>query len=459
MGDKQRSADQEARVRTAPQRRPVAWVPAAESGDGVVQGDIADPDAVLTIDDSPTAHFETLKAPNELDQERGDVQSNARPTGAAIALAPGEAESRRISEDSGAVRHVYDLASATPDSGTLCASAPRLRTTSGTSVHIYDDPYEGHSEDDSEEDEGALKEWAAGKSLADDPLDVDSGADELTIYAPPANAIDELDTADWFHGKISIQAARLLLRNDGRVGAFLLRQSTQDPENRLALSFVAKHDVEFWRSGEAVKIPVHHVSIKRNTMTGGWLFAKEHFLTSQSLLHHLLGKPTMMSPDGSQIHLAHPCARPERDASEAPEETWVMSTSLQDAIDAATRDLPNAITPKLDPYKVRFDGYLTKQGHLRKNWKLRWFELYGCKLSYYKKAGDPIPKGVIDLRLATSISRADGITGKNGTNGKSYSLKLVLAKGDAVRVWLMYAATEDQIDEWIWNIRTAMGGS
>lgn len=61
MGDKQRSADQEARVRTAPQRRPVAWVPAAESGDGVVQGDIADPDAVLTIDDSPTAHFETLK--------------------------------------------------------------------------------------------------------------------------------------------------------------------------------------------------------------------------------------------------------------------------------------------------------------------------------------------------------------------------------------------------------------
>lgn len=41
-------------------------------------------------------------------------------------------------------------------------------------------------------------------------------------------------------------------------------------------------------------------------------------------------------------------------------------------------------------------------------------------------------------------------------NSMVYMGRLVLAKGDAVRVWLMYAATEDQIDEWIWNIRTAM---
>lgn len=70
----------------------------------------------------------------------------------------------------------------------------------------------------------------------------------------------------------------------------------------------------------------------------------------------------------------------------------------------------------------KFDGFLTKLGHRRKNWKLRWFELRGVQLAYYKLRGDASCRGAIDLRGATSISRADGLQGCGKWNSLKYAL-------------------------------------
>jgi len=49
------------------------------------------------------------------------------------------------------------------------------------------------------------------------------------------------------------------------------------------------------------------------------------------------------------------------------------------------------------------EGFLTKKGSVVKNWKKRWFVLCGSVLSYYKKAKDPFPAGVILIKEAKSI--------------------------------------------------------
>ncbi|KAA6375757.1 MAG: hypothetical protein EZS28_028718 [Streblomastix strix] len=43
------------------------------------------------------------------------------------------------------------------------------------------------------------------------------------------------------------------------------------------------------------------------------------------------------------------------------------------------------------------EGWLTKQGHVMKNWKKRWFSLRGKELFYYEKQNSPKEKGSIPL--------------------------------------------------------------
>lgn len=46
------------------------------------------------------------------------------------------------------------------------------------------------------------------------------------------------------------------------------------------------------------------------------------------------------------------------------------------------------------------EGFLTKRGHIRKNWNTRWFVIQDDKLFYFKVKGDNKPAGVIPLKDA-----------------------------------------------------------
>ncbi|KAH7832081.1 putative connector enhancer of kinase suppressor of Ras 2 [Monocercomonoides exilis] len=57
------------------------------------------------------------------------------------------------------------------------------------------------------------------------------------------------------------------------------------------------------------------------------------------------------------------------------------------------------------------EGWLTKQGHIRKNWKRRWFVLRGTTLYYYAKKEDKKEKGFIQLP-GYIMENANDVTGK-----------------------------------------------
>ncbi|XP_028517615.1 pleckstrin-2 [Exaiptasia diaphana] len=60
----------------------------------------------------------------------------------------------------------------------------------------------------------------------------------------------------------------------------------------------------------------------------------------------------------------------------------------------------------------RKEGYLVKKGHVRHNWKTRWFVLYDERLSYYKKKGDKEPVGYVLLQGCFLVSPCTEYTKK-----------------------------------------------
>ncbi|KAL6062574.1 signal transducing kinase of the PAK [Balamuthia mandrillaris] len=61
---------------------------------------------------------------------------------------------------------------------------------------------------------------------------------------------------------------------------------------------------------------------------------------------------------------------------------------------------PRALTKYPWQQEPEKKGFLSKQGHIMKNWKVRYFVLKGNVLYYFKSTADAAPKGVIRLRGA-----------------------------------------------------------
>lgn len=55
-------------------------------------------------------------------------------------------------------------------------------------------------------------------------------------------------------------------------------------------------------------------------------------------------------------------------------------------------------TQKKEQKKKKLQGYLTKQGHVRKNWKTRYFVINGEDVFYYKDSTKNNLKGQFSLR-------------------------------------------------------------
>eukprot|EP01099_Mayorella_cantabrigiensis_P005420 TRINITY_DN4338_c0_g1_i1.p1 TRINITY_DN4338_c0_g1~~TRINITY_DN4338_c0_g1_i1.p1 ORF type:complete len:257 (-),score=52.59 TRINITY_DN4338_c0_g1_i1:773-1483(-) len=91
-------------------------------------------------------------------------------------------------------------------------------------------------------------------------------------------------------------------------------------------------------------------------------------------------------------------------------------------------------------------GELTKQGHVVKNWKSRWFILKNNKLFYFKPTSSNTydleqPKGMIQLKdcSITKLNRAAGT--------KGYTLELVSSLDN--KTFYISALSEYELDEWI----------
>ena len=102
--------------------------------------------------------------------------------------------------------------------------------------------------------------------------------------------------------------------------------------------------------------------------------------------------------------------------------------------------------PNLQPQRLYKEGFLTKQGHKRKNWKRRWFILRDGAVQYYEKHGAREPLGRIPLD-DPSIS----IRSLNG-GPHPFMFKIVLSDNQ----FSIYAQNEKERVEWVEMLERAV---
>ncbi|XP_070559649.1 pleckstrin-2-like [Ptychodera flava] len=93
------------------------------------------------------------------------------------------------------------------------------------------------------------------------------------------------------------------------------------------------------------------------------------------------------------------------------------------------------------------EGFLVKKGHVRTNWRTRWFVLGQRSLSYYKKKEDSMAIGSIALQGCSVISPCPEYNKKPG-------VFRIVTRGK--KEFLVQAATEEERDDWVRAIGEAI---
>jgi hypothetical protein len=86
-------------------------------------------------------------------------------------------------------------------------------------------------------------------------------------------------------------------------------------------------------------------------------------------------------------------------------------------------------------------GFLKKQGHVRKNWKTRWFILKNTNLFYFKKKGDPKPIGEIPLE-GSNLRKVAEKELKRSFCFELYSPAIE-------KTFYIQASTDNELDTWM----------
>lgn len=99
---------------------------------------------------------------------------------------------------------------------------------------------------------------------------------------------------------------------------------------------------------------------------------------------------------------------------------------------------PVSDADKLKRSRIR-EGFMTKQGHVVRNWKMRWFVLRRDEMLYYKSELDPKASGSIEINKHTTVELA----------GRPHSF-IVTSPG---RKLICTAKDAREMEEWIGDIR------
>jgi dual adaptor for phosphotyrosine/3-phosphotyrosine/3-phosphoinositide len=191
-----------------------------------------------------------------------------------------------------------------------------------------------------------------------------------------------VDSIPWYHPSISRHIAEsLLMHTDILCGTFLLRNSSNSDES-LTLSVRCRAALRHYR--------VHWDG--RN-----FCFGLGKFPDVASLENHFSQQPMISGDCGVLVKLAHTYPRgvvEPHDYQEAHEVSSMMEATIE-----------LLSSPSLSVNSK--EGFLTKLGYHRKNWKIRWFTLVRNELKYFNTKDDKSPLRVINLEEATAVGRDD----------------------------------------------------
>lgn len=231
----------------------------------------------------------------------------------------------------------------------------------------------------------------------------------------------------WYHPGISRHIAEcLLVYKDTRDGTYLLRDCVSDT-NTVTLSVRCQKSVKHYKV----------------TWDGRqFLFGLGKFNTLEEFKDHFVHQPVISGDSGVLVQLRYPYPRGVSEPAIYHEANVLTDV---DPIELEARQKPPAKQSKAAKFTSSLDfsinskeGYLTKMGFHRKNWKKRWFVLYKNELKYFCYPGDKEALRVINLDEVTGIDRDDSV-------GKACCFRLVTS----YRTFYMYATSEVEANEWV----------
>lgn len=219
-----------------------------------------------------------------------------------------------------------------------------------------------------------------------------------------------LEDIDWFHPNADRHIAESLLMQNGEEGSYLLRNSKSAGDYSLSV-----------RGQDSVK----HYTITAND--GGYKFGLAKFANLTEFLEHFQSQPLLGGESGVVVLLKYPYPR------EVCEPVQYDSIKVHAQMGQV----------QMEPDRLRLsmgtkEGYLTKQGAIIKNWKLRWFVLNKNEIRYYAQRSSPEPIRTMDLgECQECIRSADA--------KQEYSFSLVFPW----RTFNLRASTDADAHDWM----------
>ncbi len=141
---------------------------------------------------------------------------------------------------------------------------------------------------------------------------------------------------------------------------------------------------------------------------GQFKFGNSSFPTVEAFRRHFeVEKPVIGGDSGITVLLKFPYSRNVEETHVYTDVvhhavTNMMESTSESDMDSSASDSPPSLHSPNQAISSK-EGYLTKQGRIVKNWKIRWFVLRNTMLDYYKNKRNRHPIDTLDLRHARAV--------------------------------------------------------
>lgn len=242
----------------------------------------------------------------------------------------------------------------------------------------------------------------------------------------------------WYHPNLTRHAADCMLIDNAPEGSYLLRPSSNHDKDS---SYVL-----------CVKLSSSVQHIKVTNVSQRLMFGNITFESIESFRRHFeQEKPVIGGDSGITVVLRFPYRRHIKESHiytdvvhhavtnmlESTSDSDMDMSSADDLADDSTDSIPQAVGSK--------EGFLTKQGLIRKSWRTRWFVLRGNMLCYFRTKQSRYPINRLDL------SKAYGIDYDNSRQ-KQYCFSVEFQK----RTYYLQAACAEDCHQWVELLRSKL---
>ena len=249
---------------------------------------------------------------------------------------------------------------------------------------------------------------------------------------------DPMEALDWFHPLLTRHAAECMLIDNAPEGSFLLRPSS---------------DGEGYVLSVKLSSSVQHVRV--NVGPGGkFHFGNSSFESVRGLKRHFeLEKPVIGGDSNIRVVLKYPYSRFVEESHLYTEivhhaVTNYINESSESDTDSGTPSHGSSSSSSTSPANLLTmavaskEGYLTKQGRIRKTWRIRWFILRNQFLSYYRTKQHRKPLGTLDLTDAISVDL-------DNSKEKEFCFRVIMPS----RTWYFLGNSVEDSQQWVELLR------